>query len=222
MAKFLERLSKACTLSLPKALQKTAVCTLEYDFKTWQWSEEDPRAQKEVKRAVALLKITPVEQEKLHKELEATFTRDHIVGYFETTVWPDGNVYFIDYNRFLPNFITTPPFLTLSPGNNALKGMTAHPGKAQGLAVLVTNEDVGRVNFSEGSVLITDNTDVRYLPLMKKAAAIVTERGGMLSHAAIIARELGVPCIVSCKGVTTQIKNGQNITVDADKGVILG
>ncbi|HEX5448000.1 MAG TPA: PEP-utilizing enzyme, partial [Candidatus Saccharimonadales bacterium] len=59
-----------------------------------------------------------------------------------------------------------------------------------------------------------------YVPLMKKASAIVTDQGGILSHAAIVARELGVPCIVGTADATKVLKNGQKVLVDADNGVV--
>ncbi|HYC34168.1 MAG TPA: PEP-utilizing enzyme, partial [Candidatus Paceibacterota bacterium] len=69
-------------------------------------------------------------------------------------------------------------------------------------------------------ILVTDNTDVRFLPLMKKAAAIVTDRGGILSHAAIVARELKKPCIVGTKVATKILKDEDLVEVDAQKGVV--
>ena len=63
-------------------------------------------------------------------------------------------------------------------------------------------------------------TSPDYLPAMKRAAAILTDEGGMLSHAAIMSRELGKPCIVRCKIATKVLKNGDEIEVDADNGVV--
>lgn len=74
----------------------------------------------------------------------------------------------------------------------------------------VTNID----EFKEGEVLITDMTDPDWAPIMKKARAIVTNRGGRTCHAAIISRELGVPCVVGCQFATERIPNGDIVTVD--------
>ncbi len=72
--------------------------------------------------------------------------------------------------------------------------------------------------IEEGDVLVTDMTDPDWEPIMKKAAAIVTNRGGRTCHAAIIARELGIPAIVGCGTATEQIKDTQEVTVSCAKG----
>jgi len=72
--------------------------------------------------------------------------------------------------------------------------------------------------IKEGDVLVTDMTDPDWEPIMKRASAIVTNRGGRTCHAAIIARELGVPAVVGCGDVTERIKNGQEITVSCAEG----
>ena len=72
--------------------------------------------------------------------------------------------------------------------------------------------------IKEGDVLVTDMTDPDWEPIMKRASAIVTNRGGRTCHAAIIARELGVPAVVGCGDVTERIKNGQQVTVSCAEG----
>lgn len=69
-----------------------------------------------------------------------------------------------------------------------------------------------------GDVLVTDMTDPDWEPIMKRASAIVTNRGGRTCHAAIIARELGVPAVVGCGDVTDRIQNGQEVTVSCAEG----
>ena len=76
------------------------------------------------------------------------------------------------------------------------------------------------LDFKPRDILIAPNTDVRYLPLMQSAAAIITDRGGILSHAAIIARELKIPCVVDTKEATKLIKTGDRIRVDAGAGAV--
>ncbi len=72
--------------------------------------------------------------------------------------------------------------------------------------------------FREGEILVARMTDPDWVPVMKKAAAIVTESGGRTCHAAIVSRELGIPCVVGVEGATKVIKNGQEITVSAAQG----
>ncbi len=91
-----------------------------------------------------------------------------------------------------------------------------------GTARVIANvEQMGTLN--EGDVLIADMTDPDWEPVMKRAAAIVTNRGGRTCHAAIIAREMGVPAIVGCGDATTTIPNGHDVTVccaDGDSGYV--
>lgn len=81
----------------------------------------------------------------------------------------------------------------------------------------------GMENFAEGDVLLTDMTDPDWEPIMKKASAIITNRGGRTCHAAIIARELGVPAVVGCGDATETITDGGAVTVscaDGDSGFV--
>lgn len=72
----------------------------------------------------------------------------------------------------------------------------------------------------EGEILVTDITSPDWDPILKKSAAIITNKGGRTSHASIVARELGVPAIVGCENATTTIKNGQTITVSCCEGKV--
>lgn len=73
-------------------------------------------------------------------------------------------------------------------------------------------------SVKEGDVLVTDMTDPDWEPIMKRASAIVTNRGGRTCHAAIIARELGIPAVVGCGDATNRIQNGQEVTVSCSEG----
>jgi pyruvate,water dikinase len=80
-------------------------------------------------------------------------------------------------------------------------------------------EDVAEIaKVQPGNVLVTDMTDPNWEPVMKKASAIVTNRGGRTCHAAIIARELGIPAVVGCNDATEVLKEGQNVTVSCAEG----
>lgn len=88
---------------------------------------------------------------------------------------------------------------------------------SQGKAHLIL--DVHKLEqFQAGEVLVTDRTDPDWEPIMKKASAIITNSGGRTCHAAIIARELGVPAIVGCGNATDILKNGQEITISCAEG----
>ncbi len=104
--------------------------------------------------------------------------------------------------------------------NSPLKGEIAFSkGKVKGIARLVKDaSEMGKVN--QGEILVSSRTYPDLLPAMKKSAAIIAELGGLLSHAAIVSRELGIPCIVGTKGATTKIKDGELIEVDTDTGKV--
>ncbi|MDT7901899.1 MAG: pyruvate, water dikinase [Acidianus sp.] len=100
-----------------------------------------------------------------------------------------------------------------------VKGLAASPGIASGIArVILDLKEAG--NFKKGDILVTRMTDPDWVPIMKIASAIVTDEGGITSHAAIVSRELGIPAIVGTKEATKVIKDGQEITVDATRGIV--
>lgn len=91
-------------------------------------------------------------------------------------------------------------------------------GKAR---ILLSTKDLS--SFKDGEILVTEITDPDWEPIMKKAAAIITEKGGRTSHAAIVSRELGIPAVIGAQGSTHAIKTGTEITTDCssgDKGVV--
>ncbi|MGO0123044.1 phosphoenolpyruvate synthase [Desulfothermobacter acidiphilus] len=107
----------------------------------------------------------------------------------------------------------------LSEAKVLVQGMGASPGIAAGTVVLVKNfDDITRVK--EGSVLVTTMTNPDMVPAMKRAAAIVTDEGGRTCHAAIVSRELGIPCIVGSQNATAVLSEGMEVTVDATRGVV--
>jgi phosphoenolpyruvate synthase/pyruvate phosphate dikinase len=110
----------------------------------------------------------------------------------------------------------------LAPKNsiNKIKGSIAYKGKAAGLVRIVLDpKKDGRV-FMNGEILVTGMTRPEFLPMMKKAAAFITDAGGILSHAAIVARELKKPCIIGTKNATKILHDGDLVEVDADKGIV--
>ncbi|MFA5987174.1 MAG: PEP-utilizing enzyme [Candidatus Paceibacterota bacterium] len=99
-----------------------------------------------------------------------------------------------------------------------LKGMIAYAGKVAGRVHVVferRDKEAGFYKFKDGEILVTDMTKPDMISLCKKAAAIITDEGGILSHAAIIARELKKPCIIGTKEATQILKDGDMVEVDA-------
>jgi len=104
-------------------------------------------------------------------------------------------------------------------GRILTKGIPASPGIAVGKArILLDLKDAK--NFQQGEILVTKMTDPDWVPIMKMASAIVTDEGGRTSHAAIVSRELGIPAVVGTGNATKVIQDGQEITVDATRGII--
>jgi phosphoenolpyruvate synthase/pyruvate phosphate dikinase len=103
---------------------------------------------------------------------------------------------------------------------NEFKGDPASPGKLKGIARVCRGAEEAASKMQDGDILVCGMTAPEYVPVMKKAAAIVTDQGGITCHAAVISRELGVPCIVGTFVATKKIKDGDVIEVDADKGVV--
>jgi phosphoenolpyruvate synthase/pyruvate phosphate dikinase len=100
-----------------------------------------------------------------------------------------------------------------------IKGQAACLGKAKGPAkVLHSAKEISRVE--KGDILVTSMTTPDYVPAMEKAAAFITDEGGLSCHAAIVAREMNKPCIISTKIATKVLKDGDLVEVDAEKGTV--
>ncbi len=102
-------------------------------------------------------------------------------------------------------------------GESLVDGLAIGEAVATGPVMLIESaEEIDR--FEDGAVLVTGMTDPDWVPIMKRAAAIVTDHGGRTSHAAIVSRELGVPALVGTGDATTVLKDGQDVTVSTAEG----
>lgn len=100
-----------------------------------------------------------------------------------------------------------------------LKGIPASAGVAKGrVKIILDPSDCSKMK--KGDILVANITDPSFVVVMSKAAAIITDIGGLASHPAIIARELGVPCVVSTLKATKVLKNNDKIKVDGTRGII--
>jgi pyruvate,water dikinase len=104
------------------------------------------------------------------------------------------------------------------PSGDRLVGLPASAGRCTARARVV--RDPRSTKLRAGEVLVAETTDAGWSPLFVEAGAIVVERGGPLSHAAIVARELGVPAVLDVEGAT-RVLDGHTVTVDGDTGVIV-
>src|SRR3989338_8439888 len=167
------------------------------------------------------------------KEQIFSTTKDELQKYFQTKFLPDKKMLTIRYSRsailfdrgryqvFAGDKVDKIEKILLPQNKtNIIKGSVAYKGKATGLVKVVIDPKKSGNSFKEGEILVTGMTRPEFLPMMKKAAAFITDAGGILSHAAIVARELKKPCIIGTHIATRILKNGDLVEVDADKGII--
>ncbi|WP_437607768.1 PEP/pyruvate-binding domain-containing protein [Sorangium sp. So ce834] len=118
-------------------------------------------------------------------------------------------------------FIGRPPPVVLPPASGVrLLGLPASPGVVEGRARVLDPGAPSLDAVEPGEVLVARTTDIGLSPLFLVAAAVVTELGGPMSHASIVAREYGIPAVVNVPGATLAIKTGDRLRVDGDRGVV--
>lgn len=106
-----------------------------------------------------------------------------------------------------------------APKVMTLRGMPAQPGSVRGKVHILLTPSGGK-KFQRGDILVAISTEPDYIPIIRRAGAVVTDEGGIVSHAAIISRELRIPCIVGTKIATKVLKDGDRVFVDATKGIV--
>jgi len=99
-----------------------------------------------------------------------------------------------------------------------IQGMPASVGEATGIARVMSVHDLDALQPSE--ILVTELTDTGWTPLFSYAGAVVTNVGGQMSHAAVVAREFGIPCVVQATDATHRIRTGQKVRVDGAAGTV--
>jgi phosphohistidine swiveling domain-containing protein len=112
-----------------------------------------------------------------------------------------------------------PVALTVLSADNAIKGHPGSAGRVEGVVRRIDSPDEGD-QLQPGEILVASTTNVGWTPLFPRAAAVVTDIGGSLSHAAIVARELGIPAVVGCGDATIRLKTGDRVRVDGRQGVV--
>ncbi|ADD40867.1 PEP/pyruvate-binding domain-containing protein [Stackebrandtia nassauensis] len=106
-----------------------------------------------------------------------------------------------------------------APVGDAVVGAAGSAGVAEGIAVVLDDPEDGD-RLGVGDILITKVTNIGWTPIFPRAAAVVTDVGAVLSHAAIVARELGIPAVVGCGTATTKIHSGDRVRVNGDTGTV--
>ncbi|MEK6858977.1 MAG: phosphoenolpyruvate synthase [Nanoarchaeota archaeon] len=129
----------------------------------------------------------------------------------------DGDVYIVQSRPITTKARTDTREVT---GNVLLSGLGASPGVAAGTVRLIRDlSELSKVK--QGDVLVTMMTNPDMVVSMQRAAGIITDEGGITSHAAIISREMGIPCVVGTRTATTLLKEGQTVTVDGFTGRVI-
>lgn len=109
--------------------------------------------------------------------------------------------------------------LLLAPHSSAIKGFAGAAGIVEGTVRRLDTIEEGHL-LQPGEVLVTTTTNIGWTPLFPRAAAIVTDVGAPLSHAAIVARELGIPAVVGCGNATMRLKTGDRVRLNGGAGVV--
>ncbi len=167
--------------------------------------------------------ILPRETEALFSEKlkEADLTNRHHDGVFFRVTPEETFEYIFEKSEVerLWNFVRAA--LGAGISTDELTGMAASRGKTTGrVRVVVLHNDANAHEFQKGDILVTSMTRPEFLPLMKIAGAVVTDEGGITSHAAILSRELGIPCVIGTRVATKVLKNGDMVEVDAERGIV--
>jgi len=124
-----------------------------------------------------------------------------------------------NYEELKKNFMALHDKSNQEQKSGTIKGNVACKGRVKGqVKVVLYTKDFSK--FKRGNILVASMTRPEFLPVIKKAAAIVTDEGGITCHAAIISRELNIPCIIGTRNATRILKDGDLVEVDADKGVV--
>lgn len=153
--------------------------------------------------------------DRIAKEIGSTFLLEWSLCQTPRSLEPE-----IYLTYFMPEILPSKPLTNSSLTSTALKGLPAAGGRVMAVAQVMSGESRNLETMLPGRILVASSIAPDWLPLLKQAAGIVTERGGMTSHGAIVARELGIPAVVNVTDVTKLIQTGESLVVDGDKGEI--
>jgi phosphohistidine swiveling domain-containing protein len=196
-----------------------------FDFAQWRVDSEDPKWRA---RAESLIKYLTVPadatQALLEERLGCRFAAgQYLQGYFEAIGTPGKEIRFIDFNITLGRQLDGWQVAALSSRTSipvgSLTGRIASKGQVTAPAKVVYN-DRALPMLADGEVLVCVEPTPDMAHLLTRAGGLVADRGGVLSHASIVCRELGIPCIVATNNATEIIPDGVLVTVDADSGYV--
>ena len=134
-------------------------------------------------------------------------------------IWKEGNKIRVSTGTELQNILKDLGLIYQQAAQTEIKGNIGCKGKVTGRVVVVLIP-AHNSKVEKGMILVAPETTPDFVPAMGRAAAFITDQGGVTSHAAIIAREMGKPCIIGTKIATQVLKDGDLVEVDADNGVV--
>ncbi|MFW9855631.1 MAG: PEP-utilizing enzyme, partial [Candidatus Thorarchaeota archaeon] len=117
------------------------------------------------------------------------------------------------------DFFDSHATLDVKINRNLVVGVPGSSGRVEGIVRIISDPDEG-VNLQPGEILVTRTTNVGWTPLFTKTSAIITDIGAPLSHAAIVARELGIPAVVGCVDATSRLRTGDRVLLDGGNGTV--
>lgn len=206
--------------------------------KTQQFTRLRERMRAKVTRTLGLIRLVALDIDRRLRRLEPSLekesvffcTYEELVGALRTGRAEVAHIirlrraeYLRDAARPDPpsTFVGRPPPVRLPPSAAPrLTGLAASPGVVEGKARVIGAGADPATALMPGEILIARTTDIGMSPLFLVAAGVVTELGGPLSHAAIVAREYSVPCVVNVDAVTLSVRTGERLRVDGDRGIV--
>lgn len=195
---------------------KNKPITFSFDFKNFKLSEKNPKALNHLQKIFKKILVkNNKKQKQITEQFNAKFFNDYLAGYFETAYSEEFGLWFIDWNQILGEMYSDYKIeklnTTLSNEDDILQGQVGYADKATGKIKMI-NDPSETIQSDE--ILVCKMTTPEYLPLMQICAGIITEQGGILSHAAIVARELKKPCVVGVKNVMSVLREGEEIEIE--------
>jgi pyruvate,water dikinase len=189
---------------------------------TWMLVKIDDKNQKidvkeEMQERQKITDLQIIELAKIAKKIEEHYQKPQDIEW----AIEQGNIYIVQARPIttLKDSQEKEQMPQTKQGTILVKGLAASPGVGKGVVkVLAGAKEIGKIQ--KGDVLVTEMTTPDFVPAMKRASAIITNSGGMTCHAAIVSREMGIPCIVGTKNATEVLKDGTFITVDAYRGIV--
>jgi pyruvate,water dikinase len=190
-----------------------------YDYKKWKFSHTDKRTQDFIKKVIKKIKIKSNKIKKIKKEINIkTNKHNFLIGYFEAVNEAGRGNYFVDYNRKLFEIVKKTT-ISISQGANVLYGICIGPGEVTGKIKIINNKHSNQ-KISKKEIMVCKSASFDMLPFIKNASGIITEQGAVLSHSAIVCRELKKPYVAHVPQATQRLKNGMIVSINATKGVV--